>query len=123
MTCHSLHTTGLGARGRISFQLSAIGYRSGREDSRQAAPETRKGRELFYLGSNDKLMAVAVSVTNGRLVLGEPTRLFRIPVNDITGRAFSPYDVAPDGQRFLLNVPEAPLPLLYIRGIDQLIAR
>jgi hypothetical protein len=31
--------------------------------------------------------------------------------------------VSPDGQRFLLNVPDAPTPLLYIRGLGALIDR
>jgi hypothetical protein len=54
------------------------------------------------------------------LQLGEPARLFRIPLNDLNET--TPYDVSPDGQRFLLNVPEAPLPLLFIRGVDRLIS-
>jgi Tol biopolymer transport system component len=78
------------------------------------------GRELFYLGPNDELMAVAVTSAGDGLQLGEPARLFRIPLNDLNET--TPYDVSPDGQRFLLNVPEAPLPLLFIRGVDRLIS-
>jgi len=68
------------------------------------------GRELFFLGPNDEMMAV--EMTGAGRPASAPTRLFRIPLNDITRVFESPYDVAPDGQRFLLNVPEMPTPLL-----------
>ncbi len=80
------------------------------------------GRELFFLGPGDEMHAVAVSEVGGVLTLGEPRRLFRIALNDITRHLYAPYDVAPDGQRFLLNIPETPAPLLYMRGIDRIIA-
>ena len=77
----------------------------------------RDGRELFYLGPNDEMMAVAMTPRGEPS--GAPRQLFRIPVNDITRGFTSPYDVTPDGQRFLLNIPEAPEPLLYISGLEQ----
>ena len=42
---------------------------------------------------------------------------------DVTRAAYPPYDVTPDGQRFLLNVPDASRPLLYIRGIKRMLER
>jgi Tol biopolymer transport system component len=79
------------------------------------------GRELFYLGPQDEIFAVDIETSGNVIQAGEPRLLFRIPLNDITRNAYPPYAVSPDGQRFLLNVPEAPSALLYIRGIRQLI--
>lgn len=80
----------------------------------------RDGRELFYLGPNDEIMAV--EMTPHGEPSGPPKQLFRIPLNDITRGFTSPYDVTPDGQRFLLNIPEAPEPLLYISGLEHWLA-
>jgi serine/threonine protein kinase/Tol biopolymer transport system component len=56
------------------------------------------GRELFYQALNNQLMAVKLE-TGGRLTASSPTALFKMnptSINDI-------YDVAPDGQSFLVN--------------------
>jgi hypothetical protein len=66
---------------------------------------------------------MAVEMTAAGQPASAPKQLFRIPLNDITRIFESPYDVSPDGQRFLLNVPETPTPLLYIRGFQQWLAR
>ncbi|HVL69471.1 MAG TPA: protein kinase [Vicinamibacterales bacterium] len=79
------------------------------------------GGELFYLGPGDEIMAVTIEASAGGIRPGEPRRLFRVPVNDVGREVFSPYDVAPDGQRFLLNVAETPEPLLYIRGLRRML--
>ena len=54
------------------------------------------GRELFYR-NGDALMAVAVAATDG-IRLGKPTRLFE-------RRFVSGFDVTPDGQRFVMVIP------------------
>jgi eukaryotic-like serine/threonine-protein kinase len=59
------------------------------------------GKELFYIGTDKKL--IAVSVQAGKtVVLGTPHALFQ---TRITGTRFVwfQYDVTPDGQRFLIN--------------------
>ncbi len=58
------------------------------------------GRELFFLGLDNLLMAVPVT---GPLQFGEPKALFRIagPPQYSTARDFQ-FDVSPDGQRFIL---------------------
>jgi Tol biopolymer transport system component len=69
----------------------------------------RDGRELFYLAPDLKLMAVSVSGQDA-LTFGHPAALFPAAVFGGTSRApmfRQQYDVAPDGQRFLLNVPAA----------------
>lgn len=57
----------------------------------------RDGRELFYLAADNKLMAVPVK-KGARFEAGAPTMLFRIEP-----AAEHAYDVAADGQRFLVN--------------------
>jgi hypothetical protein len=66
---------------------------------------------------------VAVEMTVAGQPAGAPKQLLRIPLNDITRVFASPYDVAPEGQRFLLNVPETPTPLFCIRDFQQWLAR
>jgi hypothetical protein len=83
----------------------------------------RDGSELFYLTPKDELMVVSVSNLRGAPKIGEPQRLFKVSMNDIGADNFSPYDVAPDGQRFLVNVLEPPEPLLFIQGIEELLKK
>ncbi len=65
---------------------------------------SRDGRELFYLrpGSPDALISVAVDAggATGPFAVGERTALFDVPY--VSGPAGRSYDVAPDGQRFLV---------------------
>ncbi len=61
---------------------------------------SRSGRELFYIDSVQKLIAVSVS-TDGPFKIQQTTELFTVP---------SPqYDVAPGGERFLFNVSSTAL--------------
>jgi Tol biopolymer transport system component len=67
----------------------------------------RDMRELFYLAPTGDLMAVPLSWDSSPHA-GSPTVLFRTPFGDltnITGR--NHYDVATDGQRFLMTVPRS----------------
>jgi hypothetical protein len=58
------------------------------------------GKELFYVGANQKLMAVAVNLTS-QFSQGGTQELFDLRTQNIfTVRA--PYAVSHDGQRFLL---------------------
>jgi Tol biopolymer transport system component len=60
----------------------------------------RDGREIFYLGPDNRLMAVPVMLqVNGSSVeAGAPVALF-------TTRPASEFAASPDGQRFLINTP------------------
>jgi eukaryotic-like serine/threonine-protein kinase len=61
---------------------------------------SRSGRELFYIDSAQKLVAVSV-LTDGPFKVEQTTELFTAP---------SPlYDVAPRGERFLFNVSSTAL--------------
>jgi Tol biopolymer transport system component len=78
----------------------------------------RDGQELFYLTPNDEVMAVNVSNIEGTFAPGDSHRLFQMVMNDITRDYLAPFDVAPNGQRFLVNVPEPPLPLTLIEHVS-----
>jgi eukaryotic-like serine/threonine-protein kinase len=60
------------------------------------------GKELFYISSDKKLMAVSVDTTGGKLVAGVPQVLFQTRVIAANIVLFQ-YAVAPDGKRFLIN--------------------
>ncbi len=60
------------------------------------------GRELFYVSLNDKLMAVDLKPGKDSLEASTPRELFPLPTPTIN---FIPYDVSPDGERFLVQAP------------------
>ena len=58
------------------------------------------GRELFYLSPDLKLMQVSLKRGPDSIEPSAPRELFALPVaND----GYCPYEVAPDGQRFLVR--------------------
>src|SRR5262249_48683029 len=59
------------------------------------------GRELFYRDGN-KMMAVDVSVTGSSLVLSSPRLLFEQRYSFGNAQTTANFDVANDGQRFLM---------------------
>jgi Tol biopolymer transport system component len=63
---------------------------------------SRDGRELFYVSSDDHMMAVQVRLTPS-LDLGPAVSLFLLK----EGARWVDYDVAPDGKRFLAIAPES----------------
>jgi Tol biopolymer transport system component len=63
---------------------------------------TRDGKELFYVAIDDRLMAVSVSVRGGVLEFGVPQPLFELRAAGTNLFADRQYDVAPDGERFLV---------------------
>ena len=68
-------------------------------------------------------MVVDVTNLNAMHEIKEPQILFNVAMNDISLESFSPYDVTPDGQRFLVNIPETPEPLLFIQGLEKLMQK
>jgi Tol biopolymer transport system component/DNA-binding winged helix-turn-helix (wHTH) protein len=70
------------------------------------------GRELFYISPDFKLMSVGLKVGASSVEPSVPHALFPLPVFDAE---LSPYEVATDGERFLvLKPPEAAAPLTVI---------
>jgi Tol biopolymer transport system component len=66
----------------------------------------RDGRELFYLSSDNQLMAVEVRGDGTAFEFGPPQALFKVQVRTTNWLGYgvgSNFDVAPDGQRFLVN--------------------
>ncbi len=73
------------------------------------------GRELFFLGPGWKVMAVEMEL-EPELKIGTPTPLFQMVMADILKGYVSPYDVSPDGQRFLVISPQTrPIPLTLVQ--------
>ena len=64
------------------------------------APRWRRdGKEIFYLGTDDTLMSVRVADRGTTLEPGAAQALFRMN----PGYHIFPYDVSPDGKRFIVN--------------------
>jgi len=59
------------------------------------------GRELFYMSPENKLMAVSIKLGADSVEASAPRELFTLPALD--NGLDAPYDVAPDGQRFLVR--------------------
>ncbi|HYN10530.1 MAG TPA: protein kinase [Vicinamibacterales bacterium] len=68
-------------------------------------------QELFFLSPTDEVVAVDMAPIARTGAPGARTVLFRVVLNDIVRETLPPFAVAPDGKRFLLNVPAAPEPL------------
>ena len=61
---------------------------------------SRNGRELFYLDGSNTLTGVTVQTTGSTFSSGNPAKVFERQYSaTLTAR---PYDVSPDGQRFLM---------------------
>ena len=73
----------------------------------------KDGAELFYCAKSELLMSVAIRSRGERLEIGEPQPLFPLQLGIAGGTAVQlfrrPYDVAPDGERFLVvrRAPDA----------------
>jgi eukaryotic-like serine/threonine-protein kinase len=57
------------------------------------------GKELFYLSPDNKLMAATVQEKSGSLEIGNSRALFQVNISATAGLV--PYDVAPDGKKFV----------------------
>src|SRR5205085_1214191 len=88
-----------GLRGAARRRAEASGFGGG-----GSSPIWRRdGTELFYGARNGTLMSVMVRGRGDRAEFGEPQPLF--PLEEFTsGTAIfrRPYDVSPDGERFLI---------------------
>jgi eukaryotic-like serine/threonine-protein kinase len=63
----------------------------------------RDQRELFYVAPDGKLMAVPLSMGNGRLTSGTPSVALDVRIRPMTRLDAYQYDVASDGRRFIVN--------------------
>jgi dipeptidyl aminopeptidase/acylaminoacyl peptidase len=62
----------------------------------------RDGRELYYLSLDGTLMAVEVPAAGETFDSGSPIALFKTGINAAPSASQTDYDVAPDGQRFIV---------------------
>ena len=60
------------------------------------------GSELFYITSTGTLMSAQVHKSEGEFAFDAPARLFQ---THTVAKRWNLYDVTPDGQRFLVNLP------------------
>jgi Tol biopolymer transport system component len=65
----------------------------------------RDGKEVFYISPDRKIMSVATDDSSRSLEFGPPRPLFSVPLVADQGTSIYTYDVAPDGQRFLVISP------------------
>lgn len=68
----------------------------------------RDGREIYYLAPDGTLMVAAVRSTDVEVQVGAARPLFKTSHRILPSRYGYPYDVAPDGARFLVNTSSAP---------------
>jgi hypothetical protein len=67
-------------------------------------PEWRRdGKELFYVSSDGKMMAVDVGTASPTFSAGVPHALFNVEILEAVGPYPTDYAVSNDGQRFLIN--------------------
>lgn len=62
---------------------------------------SRDGTELFFLEGADRFVSAAIETTNG-FQAGPPELLFELPESIEIVDVTLPYDVAPDGERFVM---------------------
>jgi hypothetical protein len=84
----------------------------------------RDGKELVFLTSDWRVMAAEVKLQPS-LEISTPVELFRKVMVDIIHGLIAPYDVSPDGEKFLVIVPvqSAPVPLTLIQNWPALMKR
>jgi serine/threonine-protein kinase len=88
---------------------------------------SRDGKELFYLDATGLLTSVRVTVSGNQFSAGAPRRILNTPcVAGLSPRGLDlrSYDVAPDGQRFLMvkdvaarPIAASPVPLVLVTGV------
>jgi eukaryotic-like serine/threonine-protein kinase len=61
------------------------------------------GRELYYETLDNKLAVVSMKFGAGQVEVSAPRELFNLPPSG-SGSGAPPYDIAPDGKRFLVRV-------------------
>ena len=64
------------------------------------------GRELFYVGPQNKLMVVSVTLGADSVQVSTARKLFTLPSGN--------FEIHPDGKRFIVPAPAPPEPLTLI---------
>ena len=67
-------------------------------------PVWRKdGSELFFIAGDGQMMVSSVKTAGGEFEFGTPKALFKTNTLSFGGGTVHEFDVAPDGQRFLIG--------------------
>jgi hypothetical protein len=69
------------------------------------------GKEIFWISPGSEIMAADIKESGDGIEVGIPHALFRSEIS----AAAAPYDVTPDGKRFVINTPsrrDGPLTLI-----------
>jgi len=74
----------------------------------QWGPITGFRSELFYVSADGKLMAAELKLQEGMVEPSPPRELFALAPAEVQAGS-SPFDAAPDGQRFLVRTPVDPV--------------
>lgn len=89
--------------------------------SRGSQPRWRAdGAELYYLADDRRLMAVRVGGRDS-IEIGPSAALFETAAIEASGLEGLTYDVAPDGQRFLIKVPVEPAAIVVLANWKSLL--
>ncbi len=81
------------------------------------------GKELFFLAPGWTVMSAGVTF-QPEMEISTPVALFQTIMADIVQGTHSPYDVTPDGQRFLVISPQTkPIPLTLVQNWQALVDR
>jgi Tol biopolymer transport system component len=85
----------------------------------------RDGLELFYLSADGHLMAAEIDGQTPSLEVKGVRQLFRVSATPLTINQGFPYDVTPDGQRFIVNTiaPQVSEPLVMVSNWTRLLSR
>lgn len=90
----------------VSFPPSAAGGKRQISNAGGASAQWRRdGKEIFYLGPDNRLMAAEIAVKEGALEVGKIQPLFLYPSGARRFYFANGYDVTADGQRFLMPFP------------------
>jgi Tol biopolymer transport system component len=75
----------------------------------------RNGKELFYISNDNIVMAARMTKRGSTLKIGAARALFRASPDPTVG---IPYDVSPDGKKFLINTvpPERAAPITLVEN-------
>jgi hypothetical protein len=64
----------------------------------------RDGKEIFFLSPANQMMTAEIEEKGNSIVVRTPQALFRcLRLSVVSVPSFAPYDVSPDGKKFVIN--------------------
>jgi eukaryotic-like serine/threonine-protein kinase len=105
-----------GESGRWEVYIQPLSSQGGKvlisADGGRDARWRADGKELFFVGADNRLMVVDMKQIGTRVEPGAPRALFSLPstARHWTVGGGGAYEVTPDGQRFVVHVPVSVVP-------------